>query len=90
MTFARSTVRTLAETRNHLFREDDYIDTDDALNYIEDLENALRVFARMDVKAEADRIRPPACTECGEREDDLYKGLCGSCLHDARRSGWEG
>jgi hypothetical protein len=50
MTFVRSTMRVLAEERNYLFREDDYIDTGDALEYISSLENALRVFANMNIE----------------------------------------
>lgn len=34
----------------------------------------------------------PHCSECGERVDDSDPhagyGMCGSCLHDALRSGW--
>lgn len=30
----------------------------------------------------------PACSECDSTEVEEY-GMCASCIHDARRSGWE-
>jgi hypothetical protein len=56
MTMARSTTHALAKQRNQLFRQEGYVDSGEALDYITSLENALRNMANMNVQYEAARI----------------------------------
>lgn len=56
-----------------------------------DLIDALMGFAQISDDGEPET---EACTECGEPVDPLdgnpRDGMCGPCVHDAERSGWEG